>query len=273
MPTLQQALAQAVAAHEPRLSAEVMLARVLGRERSYLYAHPESELTAEQGAQWRQWLDRRAAGEPLQHILGGQEFYGRRFSVGPDVLIPRPETELIVEAALERIPYDQPARIADIGTGSGCIAVTLALERPRAHVIATDVSLAALTRARDNAKTLGANVEFYATDLLAGIAGPFDLVVSNPPYLAESELPDLAPEVRDHEPHVALVAGPEGDEIYRRLIPAARERLRPGGWLILELGYASAQPVRGLLNPAAWRQIEIRRDHQGWDRVLQAQAN
>ncbi|HXR96814.1 MAG TPA: peptide chain release factor N(5)-glutamine methyltransferase [Terriglobales bacterium] len=272
MPTLQQALAQAVAAREPRISAEVMLARVLGRERSYLYAHPEAELTADQSLQWRAWLERRAAGEPLQHIVGEQEFYGRLFTVGPDALIPRPETELVVQAALDLLPGDQTVRIADVGTGSGCIAITLALERPRARVIATDISPAALTLAGANAKALGANVEFSETDLLAGIAGPLDLVVSNPPYLAESELPELAREVRDHEPHLALVAGPAGDEIYRRLIPAARERLRPGGWLILELGYASALSVRALFHSSDWQQVEIHRDLQGWNRVLQAQA-
>ncbi|HUX68412.1 MAG TPA: peptide chain release factor N(5)-glutamine methyltransferase [Terriglobales bacterium] len=277
MPTLRQLLVQAAAAleragvAEPRLTAAVLLAHRLGRDRAYLYAHSEAELPAEEQAAWERLIARRAAGAPLQYLTGEQEFYGRRFQVSPAVLIPRPETELVVEAALERLPPDAPARIVDVGTGSGCIAVTLALERPQAEVVATDRSSAALAVARANAAALGARVAFVETDLLAGLAGPFDLIVSNPPYVAEAELATLQPEVREHEPRAALVAGPLGTEIYARLIPQAQAALRPGGWLVLELGYESAAAVRELLG-AGWGEVETRRDLQGWERVLVAQV-
>jgi len=275
MPTLRQLLVQAAATleragvAEPRLTAAVLLAHRLGRDRAYLYAHSEAELPADEQAQWEQLIARRAAGAPLQYLTGQQEFYGRRFQVNSAVLIPRPETELVVEAALEHLPPDAAARVLDVGTGSGCIAVTLALERPQAEVIATDLSAAALAVARENAHALGAKVALEETDLLAGLVGPFDLIVANPPYVAEAELATLQPEVREHEPRAALVAGPLGTEIYARLIPQAQAALRPGGWLVLELGYGSAAAVRALLG-AGWEAVETRRDLQGWERAALA---
>ncbi|HEY8056214.1 MAG TPA: peptide chain release factor N(5)-glutamine methyltransferase [Terriglobales bacterium] len=290
MPPLRQHLAEAAAAlatagvEEPRLTAELLLAHVLGRERSYLYAHPEDDLDID----WRgaplgyaerpayvstAFMDlvrRRAEGTPLQYLSGMQEFYGRPFAVSPAVLIPRPETELVIAAALELVPGDAPARIADIGTGSGCLAVTLALERPRAVVVATDISPAALALARRNADALGARVEFLESDLLAAAPGPFDLVVSNPPYIPDSEWATLQREVRDHEPRLALLAGPTGAEVYARLIPQAHSALRPGGGLVLELGYNSAPAVRALLTRGDWSSVATRRDAQGWERVLTA---
>lgn len=254
----------------PRLTAEILLAHALGRERSYLYAHPEETLEPETLPRWRSALSARAAGTPLQYITGEQEFYGRRFAVSPAVLIPRPETEMLVAAALERVPPNTPVRVVDVGTGSGCIAVTLALERPLARVVATDVSAAALNVARENARRLGAHVSFIQTDLLAGAAGPFDLIVSNPPYVAEGELPALQPEVRDHEPRLALVSGPKGNEIYQRLIPQAHAALVPGGWLVLEMGYASAQTVAPLLAASGWTDVATQTDTLGWQRVLTA---
>jgi release factor glutamine methyltransferase len=276
MPTLRERLHQAAAALEAtgvegaRREAEALLERLLRRDRAWLYAHPEDELTAGDDARWRSWIARRAAGEPAQYIAGVAEFWGRAFAVSPAVLIPRPETELLVAAVLERIAAQDAARIVDVGTGSGCIAVTLALERPRAWVAGVDRSAAALEVARGNARRLGAGVEFVEGDLLEGLDGPFDVIVSNPPYVSDGELPGLAREVREHEPRAALVAGPRGDEIYRRLIPQALEKLRPGGWLALELGYQSAAMVRAPLAGGGWSDVEIRRDAQAWERVALA---
>lgn len=260
----------AVGVPQPRLTAEVLLAHLLRRERGFLYAHPEQELTPGETAAFTALLQRRAAGEPLQYLTGVQEFHGRPFAVSPAVLIPRPETELVVAAALDLLPLAAPARVVDVGTGSGCIAVTLALERPCATVIATDISPAALALARRNAAALGARVEFVESDLLAAAPGPFDLVISNPPYIAEGDWPALQREVRDHEPRTALLAGLAGTEIYARLIPQAHAALRPGGWLVLELGYDSAPAVRALLAGGEWSRVATRRDEQGWERVLTA---
>ncbi|MGH9487930.1 MAG: peptide chain release factor N(5)-glutamine methyltransferase [Terriglobales bacterium] len=254
----------------PRLTAEVLLAHLLGQERSYLYAHPEEELAPNLAPRWHAALAARSAGVPLQYLTGLQEFYGRPFHVSPAVLIPRPETELVVTTALELLRERGEARVLDVGTGSGCIAVTLALERPQARVLASDISAGALAVAADNARRLGAAVALVQADLTASLSGPFDLIVSNPPYVAELELQALAVEVREHEPRRALVAGAAGTEIYDRLIPQAQALLRPRGWLVLELGYATAGAVRWLLG-APWRQIGTRRDTQGWERVLTAQ--
>ena len=281
MPSLRQLLAQAAPALEragvdaPRLTAEVLLAHSLGRERAYLYAHPEDAPEAGAQARFEHWIERRAAGVPLQYLTGEQEFYGRLFQVTPAVLIPRPETELVVEAALEhlsldRLPTSPPLRLADVGTGSGCLAITLALERPQAAVTATDISAAALEIARANAGRLGAQIDFVACDLLEAVSGSaFDLIVSNPPYIAAAQWDSLQREVRDHEPRAALIAGEAGTEVYARLVAQAEARLRPGGWLVLELGYDSAGAVRSMVN-ADWSAIETRRDLQGWERVLLA---
>ncbi len=276
MPTLRERLHQAAATLEaagvagPLREAEALLARRLGRDRAWLYAHPEAELTDAEAAGWEAWVRRRAAGEPPQYIAGAAEFYGREFRVTPAVLIPRPETELLVAAVLERVAAEAAARIVDVGTGSGCIAITLALERPRARVSGVDRSAAALAVARENAERLGARVGFAEGDWLEAAAGPFDVIASNPPYVSDAELPALARAVREHEPHAALRAGPHGDEVYRRLIPQAAARLRPGGWLALELGYQSAEQVRPLLAAPEWDEVEFRRDAQGWERVATA---
>lgn len=273
--TLRLLLRQATAAleharrPEPRLDAEVLLARVLERERAWLYAHAEAEPGERSAERYRALIARRAAGEPLQYLTGVQEFYGRPFAVSPAALIPRPETELLVEAALEAMEAGRPMRVLDVGTGSGCIAVTLALERPHAIVIATDRSRPALALARRNAQALGARVELVEADLMAGLGGAWDVIVSNPPYVAEGELAGLQTEVRDHEPHAALIAGPAGTEVYARLIPAAHAGLRRGGWLVLELGYAAAESVRAMLGDG-WEEVGVRPDLQGWPRVLVA---
>lgn len=281
---LQQAaeMLETAGVGEARPSAERLLLHVLGRDRAFLYAHPEYRLTPAEEQQFAQLLQERAQGVPVQYLVGYQEFFGREFFVTSDVLIPRPETEQAVETMLELIPPDTPVLLADIGTGSGCIAVTLALERPRARVIATDLSPHALEVARENARRLGAEqVTFLQGDLLqplfdagihAGIeAGlpELDGIVSNPPYIAEDELAGLQREVRDFEPRMALTPGASGLEAYARIIPSAAALLRAGGWLVLELGFRSAEGVRALLGPE-WEQVAVLPDLQGWDRVLKA---
>ncbi len=245
---------------EPRLTAEVLLMRATGHDRAWLYAHGNDELIELWWIHYGRYLHQRIKGQPTQYITGRQEFYGREFRVTPDVLIPRPETEHLVEAALTR----SAETILDIGTGSGVIAVTLALET-KARVMATDVSLTALGVARYNARALDARVAFAAGDLGAAFAdNSFDLVVSNPPYVAGHDRASLQPEVRDHEPALALFGGDDGLAIYRRLVPEAARLLRPGGWLMMELGDATA--VRELC--AGWTGIEIVNDLAGIPRVL-----
>lgn len=245
---------------DSRLTAEVLLMRATGHDRAWLYAHGNDELIELWWIHYGRYLHQRIKGEPTQYITGRQEFYGREFRVTPDVLIPRPETEHLIEAALTR----SAETILDIGTGSGAIAVTLALET-RARVMATDISLAALQIAQQNARALGAPVSFIACDLGAVFAdGSFDLVVSNPPYIAARERESLQPEVRNHEPALALFGGDDGLAIYRCLIPEASRLLRPGGWLMMELGDAVA--VRELC--ADWTGVEIVNDLAGIPRVL-----
>jgi release factor glutamine methyltransferase len=257
----------------PRLTAEVLLTHALHRERSYLYAHPEEELTEIAWIHYGRYLHERMKGKPTQYITGRQEFYGRDFRVTSDVLIPRPETEHLVEAAIARIhPRDI---VVDVGTGSGAIAITLALETG-AHVFATDISPAALNIARDNAQHLSAHVGFLASDLVDTLRdGSVNVLVSNPPYVPRTDEPSLQREVRDYEPHVALFAGPTGLEVYQRLIRAAARVLRPHGWLLLELGYNSLDPVRAMLESplSAWTDIDVIPDLAGFPRVIAARAH
>jgi release factor glutamine methyltransferase len=248
----------------PRLTAEVLLAHAIGCQRSWLFAHSDEELKELWWIHYGRYLHQRMQGVPTQYITGTQEFFGRDFRVTKDVLIPRPETEHLIEAALK-----YPAEtILDIGTGSGAIAVTLALES-KAKVFATDISAAALGVARQNSRFLKAKVDFLRCDLGSGLrAQAFDLVVSNPPYIAETDRAKLQREVRDHEPSLALFGGDDGLAMYSRLVPEAARLLKPGGRLMVELGLGSLDPVRGMLRE--WRGIEVIPDLAGIPRVLSA---
>ena len=245
---------------EARLTAEVLLMRATGHDRAWLYAHGNDELIEVWWIHYGRYLHQRIKGEPTQYITGRQEFYGREFLLTPDVLIPRPETEHVIEAALIR----SAETILDIGTGSGAIAVTLALET-KARLVAADISPAALSIAQQNARSLRAQVSLVACDLGAAFASEsFDLVVSNPPYIPGRDRASLQPEVSDHEPALALFGGDDGLAIYKRLIPEAARLLRPGGWLMMELGNAVA--VRTMC--ADWTDVEIVNDLAGIPRVL-----
>jgi len=218
-------------------------------------------------SRYQDLVARRAAREPLAYVVGRQEFWGMSLEVSPDVLIPRPETELIVEAALELFPaLDSRIAIADACTGSGCIAIAIADERPAARVIAGDISVLALQVAQRNADRYGVadQVDFRGSDLLENIEGPLDLVVSNPPYVRDEERAIMQPEVRDHEPAVALFAGADGLEVLRRLVAQAPSRLRRGGYLVFEFGFGQDDRIEGLVEQTEGLElIELRRDLQG----------
>lgn len=256
---------------EARLSAEVLAFAVLGCDRAYLFSHPERELTEAEQLRYAALVARRVAGEPLQYLLGRQEFYGREFYVSPAVLIPRPETEHLIEAVVElaRQATHVPLQIVDVGTGSGAIAVTLALHLAHAQVLAVDLSAEALAVARTNAERWGAQVKFVISDLLTEVAeAEFDLVVSNPPYVPHRDAAEMDRTVVEHEPHLALFGGPDGLAVIRRLIPQAAAKLRRGGWLAMEIGYGEEAAVRQLL--ADWDEVAMRRDLAGIERIVVA---
>ena len=243
-----------------------LLLHTLAIDRATLIAHPERPLDAEAQRLYQQALTRRLAFEPIQYITGTQEFYGLPFRVTPAVLIPRPETEHLVEAVQTRVP--PKASILDVGTGSGAIAIALAHLLPAASLTAVDLSPEALAVARQNAQTNSVTIHFQQSDLLASLPPDqlFDAIVSNPPYIPESE--PLHPQVRAHEPHTALFAGPDGLALYRRLIPQALEHLKPNGLLALEIGHNQSAQIRDLL--ATWHQVEFLPDLQQIPRVALA---
>ncbi|MBM7332456.1 MAG: peptide chain release factor N(5)-glutamine methyltransferase [Alcanivorax sp.] len=248
-----------------RLDAELLLTRVLGQDRRYFYTWPEKTLTADQQRLFDLLVTRRAAGEPVAHLTGEREFYGRRFVVTPATLIPRPDTETLVEAALEAVP-DTPRRVVDLGTGTGAVGVTLALERPAWRVILTDASAAALAVARDNAEALGAAVSLVRGDWLGALTGPFDLIVSNPPYVDPDDHHLEQGDVR-FEPRSALAAHDRGLADLRVIAAQARERLAAGGWLMLEHGHDQGGAVRRLLAGHGFHDVTTRQDLGGNDRV------
>jgi len=301
---LKEALAQGISrltvenVPSPRMNAELLLMFTLGCDRAYLFAHPERELTGQEEFRYESVLTERSRGVPAQYITGHQEFWGMDLIVTLAVLIPRPETEHVIEAVLEvqasgvgrqaagktsnlgpqtsawgiaegQNPGPQ-VYIVDVGTGSGCIALALAKELPGAKIHATDISRDALDIARANAARhqLTPRIQFHQTDLLDGIEGEFDFVVSNPPYVGHSEEDAVQLEVRKFEPRGAVFAGPKGIEVIARLIPQARRVLRPGGWLIMEISGSIAGEVRRLLE--GWDDVQIRPDLQGIARVAVA---
>jgi release factor glutamine methyltransferase len=309
----------------PRLNAELLLQFVLGRERAYLYAHPERELSAEEQTEYNEVIAQRARGCPTQYITGHQEFWGLDLLVSPAVLIPRPETEHVVETVLELVheyyaehrhvtekanAEDAAAcaridsghvRLVDVGVGSGCIALALASELAQAEIHGCDVSDEALEMARINAARLGlgSQVLFRKSDLLevylhgarvsaaagsiaaegrtaltaasGGSDGHFDFVVSNPPYVGESEWDKVQKQVREFEPRIAVFCGTEGMEVYRRLVPQSREALRAGGWLVMEIGFSTEEKVKNLLAAdGGWTDVQVTPDLQGIPRVVAA---
>jgi release factor glutamine methyltransferase len=287
------------------LAAELLLLHVLGRNRTWLYAHPEEIIADADAHRFSALLARRAAGEPTQHLTDKQEFWGLEFEVTPDVLIPRPETEHLIEVALDRLALrdlraNRPQKsageglqIADIGTGSGCITIALAKELPAAHFVATDISPAALAVAQRNAQlhSVADRIHFLESNLLeafppgAQLAGPafhqspvtshqsrpFDLIASNPPYIGRREAGSLSREVRDHEPHSALFGGEEGYELYADLITQSAQHLKPAGILVLELGHNSLPAVQPLLDTPDWINVGATNDLAGIPRVLAAE--
>jgi release factor glutamine methyltransferase len=322
---LKQGISQLREAHVPSftLAAELLLLHVLGRDRTWLYSHPEQEISSADAARYFALLARRAAGEPTQHLTGKQEFWGLEFEVTPDVLIPRPETEHLIEVALDRLAVreiragrkqtltGEGLQIADIGTGSGCIAIAMAKELPAATIYATDISTAALAVAQRNAArhSVADRIRFLTSNLLegaatsfvvtqlaaplqsnseiaAGLESPatkhqspitshqspfFDLIVSNPPYIGRRERETLEREVRDHEPELALYGGEEGYELYADLIAQSAAHLKPGGLLVLELGHNSLPAVQPLLDAPTWTNVGVTNDLAGIPRVIAAE--
>jgi release factor glutamine methyltransferase len=255
---------------EAHRDASSLLSFVLGKDRTFLISHAEDPVDNDSLDWLRGFVERRAAGEPLQYITGVQDFYGREFRVMPDVLIPRPETELLVEAALE---VSDGAFICDVGTGSGCIAITLLCERPGARAVAVDKSAAALEIAKLNAGKLSVTdravfLESDCFDALDPSEYQFDLIVSNPPYVSESALAGLQREVRDHEPLVALSPGADGLSIIRRLLTDAPAFLKPNGHMLMEIGFDQGEKVRKLIDESVWSLLEVRPDLQCIPRIV-----
>jgi len=289
------------------LAAELLLLHAAGHERTWLYAHPEENLAHENLQRYFALIARRASGEPTQYLTGKQEFWGLELEVTPAVLIPRPETEHVIEVALDRLALrelraarpqktiGQGLQIADIGTGSGCIVIALAKELPAAKFVATDISRAALEVARRNASRHGFmdRITFAESNLLDKLGTSadaltsegssyqssitshqsqlFDLIASNPPYVGRHEASSLAREVRDHEPDTALFGGEQGYELYGELVAQAAERLKPGGILVLELGYDSLPAVQPLLDATNWTNVGVTNDLAGIPRVIAAE--
>jgi release factor glutamine methyltransferase len=279
--TLRQAITNAAAefAADPQLSehahrdAELLLFHTLQISRVTLIAYPNRDLSAAQQTLFQDAVNRRLHLEPIQYITGEQEFYGLRLHVTPAVLIPRPETEHLVEAVLHLLPTNEPLKLVDIGTGSGAIAIVLAVHLPLAEITALDLSAAALAIAERNARdhNVTGRIRFLKSDLLAAIESSsksFDAVISNPPYIPESDRPTLHPQVREYEPASALFAGETGLDIYRRLIPAALNALKPNGLLALEIGHGQQAPLSQLL--ADWKDVTFINDLQQIPRVALA---
>lgn len=260
---------------EPRREAGSVLAHVLGRDRSFIIAHADDLLTAEQREALQMLVERRTVGEPLQYIIGQQEFFKLDFEVNPDVLIPRPETELIVETSLQLLKTDPEPYFADIGTGSGCIAISMLHELAEAHALATDVSRAALRVALRNAErhSVSDRLALFESDCFSDLDAneSFTLITSNPPYVSAAELKSVQREVR-FEPRAALAAGSDGLSVIRRLLSEARPFLRAGGYLVFEIGFGQSAAVEQLVDRGVWKLIEIRKDLQDIPRTFVLQG-
>ena len=256
---------------DARREAGALLSHVIGKDRTFLISHAEDSLGESEQERFAEAIARRAVGEPAQYITGTQDFYGRAFCVTPAVLIPRPETELLVEAALQVMNAD--ARICDVGTGSGCIAITLVCEKGDVRAVAVDVSEAALEVAKENARehSVGQRIDFQVSDCFSGLdenTDQFDLIVSNPPYVAANQLLGLQREVRDHEPQVALSPGEDGLSIIRRLLNDAPRFIRGNGHLIMEIGFDQGEAVQNLVDENVWTLKEILPDLQCIPRIV-----
>lgn len=252
---------------DPR-EVQLLLREAMGVDAAYLIAHPEQALTPGQSSVFSEWESRRAGGEPVAYITGHREFYGLRLRVTPAVLIPRPETEILVEEALKRLPPERDARVLDLGTGSGAVAVAVAKHRPRCQVVATELFVAALALGRENAASLEAtNIRFVHGDWYETLEGErFDLIVANPPYVAAGD-PHLEQGDLRFEPHEALVGGEDGLDSIRRIVAGAAAHLEAGGWLLFEHGYDQVPACRELLGEAGFREIFSARDLAGIERV------
>lgn len=249
---------------EPRAEARLLAVHALGKSKAWVLVHADADISEGMLASW---LERRLQREPLAYITGVREFYGRAFRVTPDTLVPRPDTETVVQLALQFAPRD--ANVLDVGTGSGCIGITLALERPDLRVTLSDVSSGALRVARENAESLGADVEIVESDLYAAFPVPkmgFWLIVSNPPYIREGE--PLMDEVGRHEPPTALFAGADGLDFYRRLAKETPNYLYDDGALVVEIGYDQAETVPALFQAHGWRLVSLQKDLSGITRAI-----
>jgi release factor glutamine methyltransferase len=259
---------------EARREASSLLEHIIDRDRTFILGHPEELLAPQHFERFRELILRRSAGEPLQYITRHQSFFGLEFEVEKGVLIPRPETELLVETALELLKTSPgQTTICDVGTGSGCIAVTILHEQPDAHGVAIDISAAALEIAQRNAKRHGVSqrLAFVKSDCfsdLSPISSPFDLIASNPPYVADADISGLQREVRAHEPVEALAGGPDGLAIVRRLLVESGSFLRVGGHLLIEIGFNQAENVEKMIDPRTWKLVVIQPDLQGIPRVV-----
>ncbi|MYH40112.1 MAG: peptide chain release factor N(5)-glutamine methyltransferase [Candidatus Dadabacteria bacterium] len=255
----------------PGIETRAILARSLDADPLELYAHPERRVGSKRAEAFEKLLHRRLAGEPLAYVTGKREFYSRPFAVTPDVLIPRPETETLVELAIETAGQMKNPRVLDLGTGSGCIAVTVFLETRGCRVFASDVSAAALSVARKNARTHGARVRFVNSDLLGCFAkSSFDIIISNPPYVSQAQYESLSREIRCYEPRSALVGGEDGLAYIRKITAAATRALREGGFLLLEIGAGQAQSVEGIVRENGFSDIRFETDIGDIRRVVKA---
>ena len=255
---------------EPRREAASLLAFVLGRDDVYLIAHPDHKLTAEETDQYIDVIARRAKREPFQYIVGRQEFYGLDFRVTPDVPIPRPETEILVEAAINEIAGKEQPNFCEIGVGSGCISVSILHNVPSARAVGVDISPKALEIAKYNAELHGVidRLDLRRGDVFEGVTGQFDMIVSNPPYVPDPQLEHLQEEVRQFEPHTALFGGERGLDIIERITSKARHFLLPGGVLLMEIGFDQSNEVSRLLSNEAWNEVRFLDDLQGIPRIV-----